>query len=114
MRINHIDTEQWTRAMELLDLVLQQPHEKRETFLNEVCSDPDLRAEVEAMLHASGNPIDFLDQGAEAARRSFLVATTVGWHAPRRGTSWWPASRRWRVAAPWRCRAASARRGNTL
>lgn len=77
MGIGHIDTEQWTRAMELLDLALQQPSEERTSFLNEVCNDPDLRAEVESMLRAGGQTVDFLDQGAAAARRSLLDGETA-------------------------------------
>ncbi|MFO8231433.1 MAG: serine/threonine-protein kinase [Longimonas sp.] len=77
MSIEHIDTEQWTRAMELLDLVLQRPCEERASFLNEVCNDPDLRAEVEAMLRASEQTIDFLDQGGAAATRSLLGDETL-------------------------------------
>ncbi len=65
-----LDVDQWRRIEPLLDEALDLPPEERSAFLDSACADdPDLRADVEALLAA--------DEGAGA-----FLGTPAGEYAP--------------------------------
>lgn len=66
-------TEEWTRIMALLDQALEHPQSDRTAFLRKACDDPDLRNEVETLLKAGEQSMDFLEQGAIAATASLIA-----------------------------------------
>jgi serine/threonine-protein kinase len=57
-----MDAVTWERAKDLITDVLKRAPGEREAFLREQCPDPQLRAEIEAMLRAYDNDPDFLEQ----------------------------------------------------
>jgi len=58
-------TDRWTRIRTLLEKTWQLPAGERDAFLrNECAGDPDLRADVEALLRADQQAPEFLDSDA--------------------------------------------------
>jgi predicted Ser/Thr protein kinase len=62
-------SDRWHRVEELYHAASEKPPAERDVFLDETCNgDPDLRREVEELLHQSESPDSFLDNPA----RQFL------------------------------------------
>src|SRR4029079_9529175 len=57
-----MDPATWERAKDLITEVLRRSPAERQAFLRERCPDPQLRGEIEAMLHAYEKDPDFLEQ----------------------------------------------------
>ncbi len=58
-------SDRWTRIRALLEAAWQLPPDEREALLRRECAgEPDLRAEVEALLRADENAPEFLDSDA--------------------------------------------------
>ena len=64
--------ETWQRLERLLDAGLDVPLEEREAWLQEACSDADLRERLRALLAANDRQAGPLDESAEALARAFL------------------------------------------
>ena len=68
--------DRWQRIQDILQDAFDLPVAERPTFLDKVCTDdPELRAEVEALLHADDTPAVILNVPPEAV--------VEGWDAPR-------------------------------
>mgnify|MGYP000125443201 CR=1 FL=1 len=59
--------ERWARVTELFEQAAQQPAAERRRWLDGVCDDAAVRAEVEAMLAAYDTDPEFLEQPTDAA-----------------------------------------------
>ena len=59
--------ERWARVTELFEQAAQQPAAERRPWLDGVCDDAAVRAEVEAMLAAYDTDPEFLEQPTDAA-----------------------------------------------
>jgi serine/threonine protein kinase len=63
----------WSRVKEVLGDALELPKSERAAYLDQVCAtDPDLRAEVEGLLEASDDTIDFIETPALAQSDDWL------------------------------------------
>src|SRR2546426_12529824 len=69
-----MEPERWKRVDHLLQSVLQQPPDRRETFLREACGgDEALRREVESLLQSQQEAGSFLDNPAmDVAARAMV------------------------------------------
>ena len=68
-----IDQARWSRVKEVLGDALELPKSSRVAYLDDVCAgDPDLRAEVEGLLEASDDTIDFIETPALAQSDDWL------------------------------------------
>ncbi|HXJ17149.1 MAG TPA: protein kinase, partial [Candidatus Polarisedimenticolia bacterium] len=67
--------ERWQEAKKLLAGALERPREQRRVYLDQACTDPDLRREVESLIAAH-------EQGGT----SFLEQPTTADAALRKGT----------------------------
>jgi serine/threonine-protein kinase len=76
------DPERWRRIEALLDEVFERPAEERRAFLDEACAgNPELRAQMEALLTADEEAGGFLATPAHQAAAE-LLADTAGEAAP--------------------------------
>lgn len=48
--------ERWSRVKEIFSAAMEEPPDRRETFLNEACPDESLRAEVRRLVQAEDSP----------------------------------------------------------
>ena len=70
--------EDWRRLEEIFYRALEVAPEQRARFLDEACgSDAELRAEVQSLLDATGQPAGFLTGPVESAARKFCGSDPV-------------------------------------
>ncbi len=68
-----ISPERWQRLASILDDALDLPPERRDAFLDTACpDDPDLRAEIEALIEADEEAGGFLDDSAAGFAQTLL------------------------------------------
>jgi eukaryotic-like serine/threonine-protein kinase len=74
-----MNTEEWGRIKELFHAALEQPLERRASFLNEACGrDEAQRARLEEMLRAHESGDSLLDAGPVASGRAPLAPVSPG------------------------------------
>lgn len=70
--------DRWQRISEILDAAFDRAPAERAAYVQEACADdPELRAEVEALLRAEANAPAFLDQQPPPSLRPFLLALAI-------------------------------------
>ena len=60
--------DRWDQVGGLLEAVLARPEEERQAFLEEVCDDPAVRAEITSLLEQSDEARDYFDRLTSAVQ----------------------------------------------